>query len=218
MTTASAFTGWSPAAVEFYRGLQADNSRAYWTEMKPVYEENVRAPMEALLHELAGEFGEGRIFRPNRDVRFSADKSPYKTAIGALLEHGYVQFSAQGIGVGAGYYTLAPDQLDRYRSAVADDKRGNALEELVADLADAGIELMTRDSLKSSPRGYPKDHPRADLLRKKDMAAWKEWPATTGWVHTSEAKDHIVGVLRTCRPLLDWLNANVGESALELRR
>ncbi len=218
MTTASAFTGWSPAAVEFYRGLQADNSRAYWIERKPVYEENVRAPMEALLHELADEFGEGKIFRPNRDVRFSADKSPYKTAIGALLEHGYVQFSAQGIGVGAGYYTFAPDQLDRYRSAVADDKRGNTLEKLVTDLADAGIELMTRDSLTSAPRGYPKDHPRADLLRKKDMAAWKEWPATTSWVHTSEAKEHIVGVLRTCRPLLDWLDANVGESALELRR
>jgi uncharacterized protein (DUF2461 family) len=86
--TAPAFPGWPAAAVEFYRGLEADNSRAYWISRKDVYEESVRAPMEALLHELADEFGEGKIFRPNRDIRFSADKSPYKTAIGALLERG----------------------------------------------------------------------------------------------------------------------------------
>lgn len=216
--SASSFAGWPPAAVEFYRGLEADNSRAYWTETKGVYEESVRAPMEALLRELADEFGEGTIFRPNRDVRFSADKSPYKTAIGALLEHGYVQFSSQGVAVGAGYRTMAPDQLDRYRSAVVDDKLGGALQRVIAEIGGAGFDLMTRDSLKSNPRGYPKDHPRADLLRRKDIAAWRQWPATTSWVQSPEAKAHIVDALRTSRPLLDWLDTHVGQSALEGRR
>ncbi|MCU1442687.1 MAG: hypothetical protein JWQ59_837 [Cryobacterium sp.] len=212
--TAPAFPGWPAAAVDFYRGLEADNSRAYWISRKDVYEESVRAPMEALLHELADEFGEGKIFRPNRDIRFSADKSPYKTAIGALLERGYVQFSSQGIGVGAGYHTMAPDQLDRYRKAVADDDQASALQKVITDIHGAGIEVRTGDSLKSIPRGYPKEHPRADLLRRKDIAAWKQWPATTSWVHTPDAKNHIVEVLRTSRPLIDWLDEHVGQSTL----
>lgn len=215
MVTTSPFSGWPSAAVEFYRGLEADNSRTYWTEMKSVYEESVLAPMEAILDELADEFGESKIFRPNRDVRFTSDKSPYKTAIGAMLGHGYVQFSSQGIGVGAGYHMMTPDQLERYRIAVADEKRGSALQKVIADLARAGIEVTTRDSLKTIPRGYPKDHPRADLLRKKDIAVWKQWPVTTSWVHTSLAKDHIVDVLRASRPFIDWLDAHVGETMLE---
>jgi uncharacterized protein (TIGR02453 family) len=218
MTTVTEFTGWSAAAVDFYRGLEADNSKSYWTEHKSVYDDSVLSPMEALLSELGEEFGESRIFRPNRDIRFSADKSPYKTAIGAMLGRGYVQFSSLGIGVGAGYHTMAPDQLDRYRVAVADDIRGNALHRAITELANAGIEVMTRDSLKTVPRGFSKDHPRAELLRNKDIAAWKQWPATTSWVHTAAAKEHIVGVLRAARPLIEWLEVNVGDTTLERRR
>ena len=77
--------------------------------------------MEELLAELADRCGPGRIFRPNRDVRFSADKSPYKTAIAATLDNGgYVQFSAAGLAAGRGMYMMAPDQLQRYREALAD--------------------------------------------------------------------------------------------------
>ena len=103
-------------AVEFYEGLVADNSKTYWQDHKPVYDTCVRAPMEALLAELAAEFGQGRLFRPHRDVRFSADKSPYKTHIGAMIgDLAYVQVSADGLGVGRGMYMMAADQLDRYR-------------------------------------------------------------------------------------------------------
>lgn len=218
MATASTFAGWPQAAIEFYRGLEADNSKGYWTEHKSVYDEAVLAPMQALLSELSEEFGESKIFRPNRDIRFSADKSPYKTAIGAMLGRGYVQFSADGLGVGAGCHTMAPDQLDRYRIAVADDARGEALRRVIAELADAGIGVTTRDSLKSVPRGYPKEHPRAELLRNKDIAAWKQWPASTAWMHTGAAKERVVAVLRASQPLVEWLAANVGDTTLERRR
>jgi uncharacterized protein (DUF2461 family) len=73
------FTGFGEGAVEFYDGLVADNSKAYWTDQRAVYEAEVRAPMQALLAELEPEFGPGKIFRPYRDVRFSHDKTPYKT-------------------------------------------------------------------------------------------------------------------------------------------
>ena len=95
------FRGWPAAAVEFFEGLEADNTRSYWHARKPVYDDMVRGPMEALIAELEPEFGTGRVFRPNRDTRFSADKSPYKTAIAASFARGgYVQFSADGLGVG----------------------------------------------------------------------------------------------------------------------
>src|SRR2546421_12966391 len=82
------FRGWPAEAIEFYEGLEADNSKTYWQENKAVYEELVRGPMDTLLAELAPGYGEGRIFRPYRDVRFSKDKSPYKTAIAATLANG----------------------------------------------------------------------------------------------------------------------------------
>ena len=81
------FEGWPEEALEFYEGLAADNSKAYWTEHKAVYEDKVLRPMTELVEELAAEFGEAKIFRPYRDVRFSPDKSPYKTHIGAADRH-----------------------------------------------------------------------------------------------------------------------------------
>src|ERR1700746_2806662 len=118
-----AFRGWPVEAVEFYEGLEADNSRTYWQEHKALYERAVKGPMEELLAELAGQFGEGKIFRPYRDVRFSADKAPYKTHMAATLSSGgYVQLSSAGLGAGSGMYMMAPDQLDAYRRAVADDR------------------------------------------------------------------------------------------------
>jgi uncharacterized protein (TIGR02453 family) len=207
------FQGWPAEALEFYEGLEAENSKEYWTSHKDVYERCVREPMEALLEELAPQYGEAKIFRPNRDIRFSADKSPYKTHIGAVLEGGgYVQLSADGLGAGSGCYQMTPDQLARYREAVAEEKSGKALESVVAKLRKAGIEMMSHDRLKSAPRGYPKDHPRIELLRNKNLAAWRHWPVEA-WLGTPEAKKHVVAFLKATRPLNDWLSTNVGGNA-----
>src|SRR5437763_16236913 len=158
------FRGGPAEAIEFYEGLEADNSKTYWHENKPTYEKVVRGPMEELLAELAGEFGAGKIFRPNRDVRFSRDKSPYKTAMGATLAaSGYVHLSAEGLGAGSGMYHMEQPQLDRFRRAVADDRTGKELEKLVAAVGKKGIDVSAHESLKTAPKGYPKDHPRIDL-------------------------------------------------------
>jgi uncharacterized protein (TIGR02453 family) len=206
------FTGWPARAFEFYEGLEADNSKSYWTAHRPVYETDVLAPMEALLSELADEFGEGRVFRPYRDVRFSMDKSPYKTAIGATLEHGgYVHLSADGLGVALGYYRMAPDQLVRYRQAVAEDVTGEQLRRVIAEVEGHGIDVLGEQPLKTAPRGYSKDHPRADLLRNKGLITWQEWPVEP-WMHTAEVKKRIVKHLRHGKPLQDWLDDRVGPS------
>jgi uncharacterized protein (TIGR02453 family) len=207
-----AFQGWPVEALEFYEGLEVDNPKAFWTEHKAVYEEQVRAPMEALLTDLAAEFGEGKIFRPYRDVRFSADKSPYKTAMGARLGGGYVQLSSEGLAGGLGTYVMAKDQLERFRQAVADDRLD--LEGVVDLVRGSGFDVTGREVLKTAPRGYPKDHPRIEWLRHKSLIAWREWTAGA-WLGTPEAKDRIVDFLHQARPLQDWLDTNVGDSELE---
>ena len=93
------FSGFPDAGPAFYEGLEADNSKTYWLAHKAVYESAIREPMLALVDALEGEFGEARLFRPYRDVRFSADKSPYKTHQGAFTGADtafgyYVQMSA----------------------------------------------------------------------------------------------------------------------------
>jgi uncharacterized protein (TIGR02453 family) len=213
-----AFRGWPPEALEFYEGLEADNSKTYWTDHKQVYDEQVQAPMVALLAELEPEFGAGKIFRPYRDVRFSADKTPYKTNLGATLENGgYLQLSAHGLGAGAGMYHLASDQLDRYRRAVADDGTGEDLVKLVVALERQRIDIAAHDSLKSVPRGYPKDHPRADLLRNKGLIAWKEWPVAA-WLGSAGAKKRVVDFLHAVQPLREWLDRHVGPSTQPAER
>jgi uncharacterized protein (TIGR02453 family) len=208
------FRGWPAEALEFYEGLEADNTRAYWSDHKADYEKVVKAPMEALLAELAPRFGQGRIFRPYRDVRFSKDKSPYKTAIAATLAGGgYVQLSADGLAAGCGMYDLMPDQLQRYRDAVVDDRTGRALTRIVNRLRADGIEVTAHETLKTAPRGSPRDHPRIELLRMKGLVTWKQWPVAR-WLGTAQAKARIVDFLVASRPLNKWLHANVGPSTL----
>ena len=205
------FSGWPAEALDFYDGLAADNSKTYWTANRAVYDELVLAPMAELAEELAAEFGDAKIFRPYRDVRFGKDKMPYKTHIAATVGSGYVQLSAHGLAAGDGMYGMAPDQLDRYRHAVASDRTGADLEQVIAMIEKTGIGVSGRDTLKSAPRGYPADHPRIGLLRHKGLVAWREWPAGA-WLETTEAKDRVVSFLRTTRPLSDWLDTEVGPS------
>jgi uncharacterized protein (TIGR02453 family) len=208
------FQGWPEEALDFYEGLEADNSKTYWMAHKAIYEQHVLGPMAELIEELAPEFGSGKIFRPYRDVRFSKDKSPYKTAIGATLAEGYIQLSAKGLAAGSGMHTMAQDQIDRYRQAVADDATGAELTGVIGALAKQEIAVHGRDPLKTAPRGYPADHPRVDLLRNKGLIAWREWPVER-WLATPEAKQHLIGFLIATRPLGAWLAANVGPSQLE---
>lgn len=208
------FTGWPEEALDFYEELEIDNSKAYWTAHKTVYEEKILAPMAELADELAPEFGEPRIFRPYRDIRFSKDKSPYKTHIAARIGTGYVQLSARGLAAGAGMYHMTPGQLDRYRRSVASDGAGRELERILAGVEAGGTSIGGHDCLKSAPRGYPVDHPRIRLLRYKGLIAWREWPVQP-WLATAEAKDRIAGFLRTTRPLGDWLQRHVGPEQAE---
>ena len=204
------FSGWPAEAVEFFRGLQADNTKAYWTANKARYEESVRAPMAGLLDELAGEFGPARIARPYRDMRFAAGRAPYKTEIYAIFDRGgYVNFSAAGLRAGLGYFRMSAAQLERYRRAVDDGTEGPGLAGLLDRLRAEGLQAGGAQVLKVAPRGYRSDHPRIELLRWKGLICWQHWPVAP-WLHTAKARDRVAGFLRTAAPLQHWLDRNVG--------
>jgi uncharacterized protein (TIGR02453 family) len=200
------FTGFGEGVVEFYDGLIADNSKAYWTDQRAVYEADVRAPMQALLADLEPEFGPGKIFRPYRDVRFSRDKTPYKTHCGATAGPFYVQVGADGLMAAGGYYQMAPDQITRFRTAVDDERRGSDLEKRLAALE--GL-TVAGETLKTRPRGYDPDHPRIDLLRHKGLYAWRAWEPDDV-LHEPGTLDRVARTWRTLRPLMEWLADHVG--------
>lgn len=209
------FTGFPVEAIEFFEGLEADNTKTFWVEHRPIYDECVRAPMAALLDDLAGRFGEGKIFRPNRDIRFSKDKSPYKTNIAATMaEGGYVSLDADGFHVGTGYYRMAKDQLAKFRSTIDDDDAGPAFATLIERLRAADVEVTARDTLKTAPRGYPKDHPRIELLRMKGCIAWRSWEIGA-WLDSPEPVARVREFLDTAQPLVTWLDTHVGPSEID---
>jgi uncharacterized protein (TIGR02453 family) len=204
-----AFGGWPAGALAFYAGLEDDNSREYWTSRKAVYQEQVLRPMEELLEELAPRFGEPKIFRPYRDIRFSSDKTPYKTHIGATLGGTcYVQLSADGLSAGSGRWHLEPAELARYRAGVAGPD-GAELAAVVARLEQAGVEVHGHGTLKSAPRGYAADHPRIALLRHKGLTTWRHWNPGP-WLSTPAPAAKVGDFFAASADFCDWLTAHVG--------
>jgi uncharacterized protein (TIGR02453 family) len=168
--------------------------------------------MEALTSALAPEFGTPKVFRPYRDVRFAKDKTPYKTSQGSRSSGAapatgwYVEVSARGIRIGAGFYEASSERLAAYRSAVNDERRGTQLASKIVKALEADGWEIGGDRLKTTPRGYSADHPRLDLLRHKSLTVGR----TLGFepvIHTPELLDVVRADWRTLRPLVDWATA-----------
>jgi uncharacterized protein (TIGR02453 family) len=218
------FEGFGPQVQEWFRGLEADNSREYFAANRDFYEASVRDQMEALLGELSDKFGgQMKMFRQNRDIRFSPDKSPYKTNTYGVLygseiaaEGLYASISARGLVAGSGYHMMARDQLDRYREGVADDRDGPDLAKLVAKAEKAGLELWGA-SLATAPRGYPKDHERIELLRRKSLSLGATLDFG-GAIGRTDGLQFVTKTWRAAAPVTGWLDAHVGASAMPAER
>jgi uncharacterized protein (TIGR02453 family) len=211
------FAGFPNEAFEFFEGLAADNSKPYWSANRAVYESAVKGPMQALLQDLES-FGPFNIFRPYNDVRFAKGRPPYKEQIGAVGESEggavhYVQFSAAGMTAGSGYYSMASDQLERFRRAVDDTGRGTDLAEICAAMERRGHELGAMESLKTAPRGYSKDHPRIELLRRKGLSAFTTWERAP-WMNTKSVVKKVRDAWNSAAEMNAWLDTHVGPSTL----
>ncbi|MGY2082127.1 DUF2461 domain-containing protein [Blastococcus sp. SYSU DS0539] len=216
------FAGFPDEGLVFYEGLEADNSKAYWTAHKTDYDAHVRTPMQQLVDELAPEFGTAKIFRPYRDVRFSHDKTPYKTHQGAVVNPEgrgagawYVQVDADGLMVAGGCWRLESDQVARYRRGVADAVQGTALAAEVDRLRAAGWEIAG-DRLVRVPAGYSADDDRIDLLKHKALHATRRW-TPEDWLHTRAALDRVRDSWRNLAKLNAWFADNVGATTKEPR-
>jgi uncharacterized protein (TIGR02453 family) len=213
-----AFRGIPAEVLRFYDRLEADNSKPFWEANRHVYRDVVRATAAELCDEL-GEYGPFHLFRPHNDLRFSKNKPPYKTHQGAYGESEggaghYLQISAAGLMCAAGYYAMAKDQLDRFRRAVDAEATGAEIADIVADLCARKFEIGAIGELKTAPRGYPKDHPRIDLIRRKGLMMSKELGAPK-WLHTTQVVKRVRDVWKAAEPMNGWLDAHVGPSDLE---
>lgn len=205
-----AFTGIPIAALDFYEDLENDNSKAFWTAHKSVYEQSVREPLDALAALVGEEFGTAKFFRPYRDVRFAKDKTPYKTHQGVWFGETsrYLHISAAGLFVAAGYWETTGTQVERLRRAVADDVAGPALRRALASTTRAKF-AVGGQQLSRVPHGYDKDHPRADLLRHRSLTVSRE-VGCPAWLSTRRAATEITKLLRAPAPVVDWLTTHVG--------
>jgi uncharacterized protein (TIGR02453 family) len=205
------FTGFPVAALDFYDDLEVDNTKSYWEKNKPVYDECVKAPMVALCDALAREFGDAKVFRPYRDVRFAKDKTPYKTHQGAFVRVAdatgwYVELSPRGVRTGGGFYHAEAPRLAALRAAIAHDRTGPELERILRKLERSGFSI-DGDVLKTTPRGYDKEHPRIGLLRHKSIFAGRQL-GFEPVIHTAELLDVVRKDWRATRPLVEWSAAH----------
>ena len=207
------FTGFDRDLLAFYTELRTHNTKEWWTANKVRYEQHVHEPMLRLAADLEDEFGEMKIFRPYRDVRFSADKMPYKLHIGMVTgtrpAH-YLHLSEEGLLSGGGLYEVSPPALARFRELVDDEASARSLESLLAALEASEFDLNTGDALRTAPRGYSADHPRIELLRLKRLAVGRNDPPDD-WMWTPEAGDLIRERWRAVSEWCRWLETHLGD-------
>jgi uncharacterized protein (TIGR02453 family) len=222
------FEGFADARLSFFRSLTKHQDRAWFAAHKEEYEEGWQKPMLALLGEarttLDGvyqhcELAEPKVMRIYRDVRFSKDKSPYKTWIGggvsvantaklpeapaALYMHIGLEHGRATCFAAAGVYGMAPDVLARYRAALLDEKRGREVASMVAKLEKKGFRVGSMETTKKVPRGVDPEHPRANLLKRKGLIVSFEPP--TASITKRALLDWVVERARIAAPLVEWL-------------
>lgn len=210
-----------PLLLTFFEELQQNQNRDWFHANKARYERDVKEPMQALLLDLNAKFASAgiplaadprrSISRINRDVRFSADKSPYKTYISGTIsrEPGemspglvYLQFDPSELFVGAGFYIFEPPALGAFRQAIADDP--DAWLALTAHLARSGHPLERTDALKRIPRGF-EAHTGSAIENDLKLKAFvcKLRLESTDLGHANLA-DRITGFARHAMPLLNF--------------
>jgi uncharacterized protein (TIGR02453 family) len=204
---------WPPAALDFLRDLEANNDRDWFKANRKRYDEDLLTPASELVAELS-HLGEPRFFRPYRDTRFRPGP-PIKEQLGVAIGYGgaggyYLELSLDGLLVGAGLYHPAPDQLERFRAAIDNDRRANAFEHAIADAEAAGLATI-EPALKRAPKGYPSDHPRIDRLRMKALTVFRRHQLEP-WLHTPDCDKRVQTELDAARPLVKWLSETVGPS------
>lgn len=240
---ATEFTGFRPAALAFFRQLRRNNTRAWFEDHRDSYEGAVRAPLRALVEEMDVRFarfapeivGDPRrsVFRIHRDVRFSADKSPYKThgscwfyhrdagrQVGQEADAGsagfYFQIAPGDSFLGAGIWMPPRGSLTRIREALVEDHRGFGRVVEAAPVRRRFGRLDRESMLKRMPRGFAEDHPAAGWLRYQSFTLGRQ--LTEAEVLSPRLAAMLERDFARLTPMVRWLNAALGYPAATSRQ
>jgi uncharacterized protein (TIGR02453 family) len=224
MTTTTTFTGMPDEGLAFLEDLEERNTKDFFDANKAVFRDQVQAPFAALVEAAAARLrrsvpgiGQPKVFRIYRDLRFSKDKTPYKTSMSASVpsrppaEDGrpgvdtgfYVNVGPAGLYVASGLYHPGRPELERVRAAIADPDTGPELEAILGRAAAKGLEPYL-DPLQRAPRSYPADHPRAGLLKARSLVLNRQH-GRAPWLQTAELLDHLVADWKAMIPFNRWL-------------
>ena len=214
---------------EFMADLADNNERGWFKANQDRYESSVRepsmqfvrdfeAPLKAISVHYVAEPKKvgGSIFRIFRDVRFSKDKSPYKTHTGIQFRHErgkdvhapgfYLHLAPNEVFIGVGVWHPAKDELTAIRNAIANDTAGwNTMKEAV--LASGRLRLGG-ESLSRPPRGFDKEHPAIEDLKRKDFILVGDLAEAD--VLADDATYRVAGAFEEAAPLVEWLCGVIG--------
>ena len=218
------FQGFPRGAFAFLEEVSRRQDRDWFRAHKEEYTALWQRPMESLLDTLAAQLSRTypgvneapwKVFRIYSDTRFSPKKAPFKNHVAGMLPLGvpagegsalYVHLGLDENIVAAGHWIMEPEQLSRLRDAIADDDTGAPLARAVNAVVSKGFRLHSFEQLKRVPSPYPKDHPRADLLRRKGLSfgfpAFKRSDAAS-----PQFASWIVKQAKTLAPILKQLDA-----------
>lgn len=228
------FNGFPKECIEFYKELVEHNDRAWFDEHREEYNEFVLDPARAFVVQMGEALRElspkivadprinKSIFRIYRDVRFSRDKSPYKTHLGILFwvsGYGaklgspgfYLHIEADHIMVAAGVYEFSKPILAHYRNAAVHPRQGKRLREIVSTLTKDGSRRLGGQHYKRVPKGYDPAHPSAELLLHKGLFTTEKSPLPRE-LHTPGFIDYCFEKFSDMHPLVNWLEAMIIKS------
>jgi uncharacterized protein (TIGR02453 family) len=220
-----AFEGFADDGAKFFRALAKHQSRDWFQAHKTEFEEGWNGPMRQLLLEVRDaidktyrhcDLDAPKVFRIYRDVRFSKDKSPYKTHVGGVIPIKragkmtevpmalYLHVGQPHSFGAAGHYMMDPSALERFRKAVADPKRGRELDRILASLAKKGFSTESHDTYARVPKGYDPAHPRAEHLKRKGLHVG--FPAIPkGLLAKPKLVPWLANQAKAAAPLVEWL-------------
>jgi uncharacterized protein (TIGR02453 family) len=219
-----AFAGMPDEGLAFLEDLEERNTKEFFDANKGVFTEQVQAPFAALVEASATrlrrsvpDLGQPKVFRIYRDLRFSKDKTPYKTSVSASVPSRpgngdggpgvgtgyYVNVGPAGLYTASGLYHADRPDLERVRAAIADPGAGPELEAILAKAAGEGLEPWL-DPLQRTPKAWPADHPRAYLLKARSLVLNRQH-GRAPWLQTAELLDHLVADWKAMVPFNRWL-------------
>jgi uncharacterized protein (TIGR02453 family) len=213
-----------PEAIKFLKGLEKNNTREWFQPRKETFETKLKEPMLAFVESINAELlkfapehitePKKAVYRIYRDTRFSKDKTPYKTHLGAIFPRRglgkdaaagfYFHVSSKEVGVACGAYAPGPEQLLKIRRFIADNHKLFRREI-------KGMGSLQGSTLTRVPKGFDAEHPAAELIK---MKQWYWWVELDPALATSpKLKGEIAKRFRAMAPMVELLNKPLLKSA-----